>query len=121
MDSSVCPGMHFAEIVVWSTIVSILATTTIRRPLDKNGKEYAPPAEFTGALLRYLALPIHLERILLTPDVVMLSISSVALKSALRVLSHLQRVRPLHLLPSASLLYQYTLLQGHVYPWHNIP
>jgi len=47
----ICPGMHFAETVVWSTMVALLATTTIRKPLDAEGKEYAPPAAFTGELL----------------------------------------------------------------------
>jgi len=47
----ICPGMHFAETVVWSTMVALLATTTIRKPLDEEGKECEPHAAFTGGLL----------------------------------------------------------------------
>ena len=44
--------MNFAETVSWSTMVAVLATTTLLKPLDANGKEYSPPVKFTGDLIR---------------------------------------------------------------------
>lgn len=49
----ICPGMHFAESVIYMAIVSLLATTTILKPLDENGDEFTPHVEFTGNVLRY--------------------------------------------------------------------
>jgi len=47
-----CPGMYFAESVVWASVVSVLSTTTIKCPLDPiTGKEYTPAPEFTGGLV----------------------------------------------------------------------
>lgn len=48
----ICPGMHFAEDVFYSAVVALLATSTLLKPLDGNGEEYAPPASFTGGFLR---------------------------------------------------------------------
>lgn len=45
---SVCPGRHFAELILYSTVVTMLATVNILRPLDKDGKEYTPNIEFEG-------------------------------------------------------------------------
>ena len=44
--------MHFAEAMAWSTIVSVLATANLLKPLGTDGREYTPPARFTGKLLR---------------------------------------------------------------------
>jgi len=47
----VCPGRDFAEVVIWSIMVQILATTTILKPLDAAGNELTPPTLFTGEIL----------------------------------------------------------------------
>jgi len=47
----ICPGRDFAEMVVWSTMVHILATTTLLKPLDAAGNEVTPPAVFSGEIL----------------------------------------------------------------------
>lgn len=50
---SICPGRHFAELALYTTIVTMLATVNILKPLDKDGKEYMPNIEFSGNVVRY--------------------------------------------------------------------
>ncbi|KAF9000229.1 cytochrome P450 [Cyathus striatus] len=47
-----CPGSHFAEMSIFLTVSSILATYNIGKPLDKDGKETEPLVEWDhGATL----------------------------------------------------------------------
>jgi len=50
----ICPGKDFAEAVLWSIMVHILTTTAILKPLDVDGKEFTPPAVFSGDLLSFV-------------------------------------------------------------------
>lgn len=53
--------MHFAEDVLWSTIVAVLATTTISKARDEAGVEITPSLEFEGNTLRYVIVLCTLQ------------------------------------------------------------
>ncbi|KAF8308968.1 cytochrome P450 [Clavulina sp. PMI_390] len=46
-----CPGQHYAEAVVVSNMITLLATMNIVKPLDENGKEVIPTTATTGKLV----------------------------------------------------------------------
>jgi len=46
----ICPGRHLANESVWIAIVTMLATVTISKPIDENGKEYMPEIEIVTAI-----------------------------------------------------------------------
>lgn len=52
----ICAGIHFAEAVVYSTVVSLLATVNISNAIDKEGKPIIPSREFTGSMTRCVPL-----------------------------------------------------------------
>jgi hypothetical protein len=52
-----CPGRHFADAALYSTIVTILATCIISKPIDDEGEEYEPHVKFSGLSLRCAACP----------------------------------------------------------------
>ncbi|KAF5382615.1 hypothetical protein D9615_002768 [Tricholomella constricta] len=48
----ICPGRHFADGTLWMAIATILATLTISKAFDKDGKEITAEVKFKSALLR---------------------------------------------------------------------
>ncbi|KAF8311115.1 cytochrome P450 [Cantharellus anzutake] len=57
-----CPGMYFADSMLWFTIVTLLATTRILPAKDSSGKDILPTMEYTGGMVReILPTPYHLE------------------------------------------------------------
>lgn len=63
--------MHFAEDVIYSAMVAMLATSTLLKPLDEAGNEYTPPAAFTDGFLRFVFMiqyEVH-SRLLITSPV----------------------------------------------------
>ncbi|KAJ7723504.1 cytochrome P450 [Mycena maculata] len=48
-----CPAIHMAMASVWITVVSILATFDITRPLDGDGKEIAPSYEYDDGFISF--------------------------------------------------------------------
>ncbi|KAF8311116.1 cytochrome P450 [Cantharellus anzutake] len=57
-----CPGIYFADSMVWFTIVTLLATTRAIPAKDSDGKDILPTAEYTGGMVRgILPTPYHLE------------------------------------------------------------
>ena len=50
--SRICPGRFFADAGLWLMMACILACFDILPPLDENGKEVMPPAEFTSGTTR---------------------------------------------------------------------
>ncbi|KAF8336876.1 cytochrome P450, partial [Cantharellus anzutake] len=57
-----CPGIHFADSMLWFTIVTLLATTRILPAKDSDGKDILPRVEYTGGLVReLLPTPYHFE------------------------------------------------------------
>ena len=51
MPHRICPGRHFADMSLYMGIVTLLATSTILKPLDENGEEYMPELKFFGRAL----------------------------------------------------------------------
>ncbi|KAF8337876.1 cytochrome P450 [Cantharellus anzutake] len=47
-----CPGIYFADSMVWFTIVTLLATTRVIPAKDSDGKDILPTAEYTGGMVR---------------------------------------------------------------------
>jgi len=52
----ICPGRYFAVNTMFITIVHILGTFTIARPVDESGKEVVPEGEYYDELTRYVYL-----------------------------------------------------------------
>ncbi len=48
----ICPGMHFADQMVWFSIVTLLATTRILPAKDSDGNDIMPKLEYSGAMVR---------------------------------------------------------------------
>ena len=48
----ICPGRVFASDVVWLHIACILATMSIGKVRDENGREITPEVEYTPGLIR---------------------------------------------------------------------
>lgn len=46
----ICPGRHLADASLWIAVASILATITISKALDENGKEITPEVGFTDGI-----------------------------------------------------------------------
>jgi len=58
----ICPGMHFADQMVWFTMVTLLATTRILPKKDSEGNDIMPKLEYSGTMVReILPAPYHLE------------------------------------------------------------
>ena len=53
-----CPGLYLAEATLWSVMATVLATSTILKALDHEGKEIVPSAIVIGTFFRYL-LSVH--------------------------------------------------------------
>jgi len=47
----VCPGMHYAEICLWTAMATLLATTDMKKALDEDGVEISPALDFGGGLI----------------------------------------------------------------------
>jgi len=47
----VCPGQHIADAMLWITMATVLATSTISKARDENGAEITPVLEYTGGTL----------------------------------------------------------------------
>ncbi|THU85429.1 cytochrome P450 [Dendrothele bispora CBS 962.96] len=47
----ICPGRYLAETGLWLAIATILATLSIQKAKDENGKEIEPKIEFTDGLV----------------------------------------------------------------------
>ncbi|KAJ7495372.1 cytochrome P450 [Mycena latifolia] len=47
----VCPGRHLATSSIWITVVSILATFDIQKPVDEKGNVLEPTYEFGSAIV----------------------------------------------------------------------
>lgn len=56
MNDRLCAGKQFAEAAFYMSVVTILATLNISKPLDKDGNEYTQPLKFSGSLIRYARL-----------------------------------------------------------------
>ncbi|GJE97961.1 cytochrome P450 [Phanerochaete sordida] len=50
----ICSGRHFAHDILWLAIAHILTVFKIERPLNENGEEITPKAEFTP---RFISVP----------------------------------------------------------------
>ncbi|KAF9506705.1 hypothetical protein BS47DRAFT_1385443 [Hydnum rufescens UP504] len=50
----ICPGLHFADAIVWMTITSLLATVHFSKVRDELGNEITPVPEYSGGLVREL-------------------------------------------------------------------
>ena len=48
----ICPGQAFADQTLWLAMASIIATFDVRRPLDAEGREVTPPANFRPGFTR---------------------------------------------------------------------
>ena len=48
----ICPGQAFADQTLWLAMASIIATFDVRRPLDEEGRELTPPANFRPGFTR---------------------------------------------------------------------
>jgi len=48
----ICPGMDFADQLVWITMVTLLATTRILPEKESEGNDIIPTLEYTGTLVR---------------------------------------------------------------------
>jgi len=48
----VCPGRYFGERALYMAIVTLLATSTISKPLNENGEEHVPEIKFVGETIR---------------------------------------------------------------------
>lgn len=48
----ICPGLHFADLAIFMTIVSTLATTTITKALDVNGNEIPIHERRSGTVVK---------------------------------------------------------------------
>lgn len=53
----ICPGRHFVDVSLYLAITTILATSTILKPVDENGKEYMPEVRFVGPRFEYVIKP----------------------------------------------------------------
>lgn len=51
----ICPGMQFADAIVWMTITSLLATVHFSKARDELGNEITPVPEYSDGLIRELA------------------------------------------------------------------
>jgi Cytochrome P450 len=48
-----CPGLNIAEASLWIAMASILATLSISKALDENGKEITPEVKFISTITRW--------------------------------------------------------------------
>ncbi len=48
----ICPGIHFADQMLWFTMVMLLATTRILPAKDPDGNDIMPKAEYSGGMVR---------------------------------------------------------------------
>ena len=48
----ICPGKHLAMNSLWIAMAQLLATYTIAKPLDEDGKEVDPEVKYTPGLVR---------------------------------------------------------------------
>jgi len=52
----VCPGQYIADAMLWMTMATVLATSTMSKARDENGVEITPALEYTGGTL---SEPVH--------------------------------------------------------------
>lgn len=60
--SSVCPGQHFADTIMWLTMATLLASTKMSKGVDAEGKEIEPSTGYSGGMIwcvRQNALQLH--------------------------------------------------------------
>lgn len=48
----ICPGRHLALQTLWLAMAHILATFSIEKPVDKDGKVVEPLEEFSNGVIR---------------------------------------------------------------------
>jgi len=58
----ICPGMAFADQMLWFAMVTLLATTRILPAKDSDGNHIMPKVEYSGAMVRVILPTLyHLE------------------------------------------------------------
>ena len=58
-DYKTCPGRHLASDSLWIAMATILATLSISKVVDDNGKEVTPEAGFTLGVTRSVSPTYH--------------------------------------------------------------